>query len=333
MSYPEARVLTEAAVWRARLTEADVESTPEFKAWLTTDPHHIEAWERVQEPWELVGEQATAPEIIELRRSALKHAHAEGRRRWTRSPRLVFARRLSAAAAVLVIIVTGLLVWQARQTDVYTTHAGERRVVTLADGSRITLDSRTEVRVHYTPQARELELASGQARFAVADDVTRPFSVTAGGHKVVAMGTAFNVDMFGSSVVVTLIEGRVVVVAEPVPNVAGPVTLPRLTLDVGEQLILSPSAPPSVEHVSIERATSWENDEIVFENDRLASVVARINRYARRPVVITDAATAELRISGVFHTGNVDGFVGTLVSYLPIQAEKGADGVTHLAQR
>jgi len=333
MSYPEATALTEAAAWRARLTEANAGSTPEFAAWLATDARNVEAWKRVLEPWELVGEHATAPEIIELRRAALEHAYAAGRGRWTRSPRFAFARRLSAAAAVLVVIVTGLLVWQARQSDVYTTRAGERRVVTLVDGSRIALDSRTEVRVHYTPQARELELASGQARFDVARDVTRPFSVTADGHRVIATGTAFNVDMFGSSLFVTLIEGRVVVLAELASNVAEPVTLPSLTLDVGEQLVLSSSAPPSVEHVSIERATAWENGEIVFENDRLASVVARINRYARHPVVITDAATAELRISGVFHTGDVDGFVSTLVSYLPVQAEKGADGVTHLAQR
>ena len=333
MSYAEATALTEAAAWRARLTEADAESTPEFAAWLATDPRNVEAWKRVQAPWELVGEHATAPEIIELRSAALEHVHAAGRRRWTRSPRFVFARRLSAAAAVLVVIVMGLLVWQSRSPDVYTTHAGERHVVTLADGSRIALDSRTEVRVHYTPQARELELVSGQARFDVAHDVTRPFSVIADGHKVVATGTAFNVDLFGSSLVVTLIEGRVVVLAEPVADAAEPLTLPRLTLDVGDQLVLSPSEPPSVEHVSIERATAWENGEIVFENDRLASVVARINRYAQQPVVIADAATAELRISGVFHTGDVEGFVSTLVSYLPVQAERGADGVTRLAQR
>jgi transmembrane sensor len=333
MSYVETTALTEAAAWRARLTEADAGSTPEFAAWLATDPRNIVAWKRVQEPWDLVGEQATAPEIIELRRAALEHVHAAGRRRWTRSPRFVFARRVSAAAVVLVVIVAGLLVWQGRRPDVYTTHAGERHVVTLADGSRIALDSRTEVRVRYTSQARELELVSGQARFDVARDVTRPFSVIADGHKVVATGTAFNVDLFASSLFVTLIEGRVVVLSEPVPNAAEPLTLPRLTLDVGDQLVLTPSAPPSVEHVSIERTTAWENGEIVFENDRLASVVARINRYARQPVVIVDAETAELRISGVFHTGDVEGFVSTLVSYLPVQAERGADGVTRLAQR
>src|SRR6185295_9288840 len=103
-----------------------------------------------------------------------------------------------------------------------------------------------------------------------------------------------NVDLFGASMFVTLIEGRIVLLAEHARSEAQPMTLPRVTLDAGEQLVLSPSATPSVAHVSLERATAWENGEIVFENDRLASVVARINRYAPAPVVIEDAATAEL---------------------------------------
>jgi transmembrane sensor len=325
MSSAESTALTEAAAWRVRLQEADVESTPEFAEWLATNPCNADAWTRLQEPWSLVGEHAAAPEIVELRRAALAHAHAAGRTRWKHSRRFIFAGRVTAAAALLAILVVGFFFWQARQPEVYATRAGERRVVTLDDGSRIALDSRTEVRVRYTEHARELILAHGQARFDVAHDVRRPFSVNAGRHKVVAMGTAFNVDLFGANLLVTLIEGRIVVLGDPVAQ-------PK-TLDVGEQLMLSATAPPSVAHVNLERATAWENGEIVFENDRLASVVARINRYAPAPVVIEDAATAELRISGVFHTNDVDGFVSTLVSYLPVQAEKGTDGVTRIMQR
>jgi transmembrane sensor len=223
------------------------------------------------------------------------------------------------------------LFWRSLQPEVYSTRAGERRIVTLADGSRIALDSRSEVRVHYTPDARELVLASGQARFDVAHDALRPFSVSAAGNKVVATGTAFNVDLFASSLFVTLIEGHVVVLAEPARSTALASLEPRLVLDAGEQLVLSPSAPPSIAVVNVERATAWENGEIIFENERLANVVARINRYARAPVTIADEPTAELRISGVFHTGDVDGFVATLASYLPVRPEKGPDGATLLS--
>jgi len=107
----------------------------------------------------------------------------------------------------------------------------------------------------------------------------------------------------------------------------------RITLDVGEQVVFSPKAPPSVAKVNLGQATAWENGEVVSENDSLTTVVARINRYAPHPIFIGDSATGELRISGVFHTGDIDGFVSTIVAYLPVRAEKETDGTIRLVHR
>src|SRR3546814_3917007 len=94
-------------------------------------------------------------------------------------------------------------------SDLYRTVLGERRVVTLADGSTVSLDAASEVRVAYSERARELALVRGQARFDVAHDPRRPFAVQARDQRVVATGTAFNVDLFGPQVLITLIEGHV----------------------------------------------------------------------------------------------------------------------------
>jgi transmembrane sensor len=192
------------------------------------------------------------------------------------------------------------------------------------------------VKVRYSAHARELTLTSGQARFDVAHDLERPFSVAADGHKVIATGTSFNVDLFGPSLLVTLIEGHVVV-SSSAPMFSQPANIDsqidRIVLDAGEQVVFSPRAPPSVAHVNLGQATAWENGEVVFENDPLPIVVARINRYARHGVVIADTQTSELRISGVFHTGDIDGFVSTIAAYLPVRADKSADGTTRLTHR
>jgi transmembrane sensor len=334
MSDIEMSRLEEAAAWRVRLAEQDVQGSLEFSAWLAADARNAAAWQQVQDRWSLFSEHATAPEVIELRCEALAHAHEAGRGRWVRSKRFAIAHSLGIAAAILVVAVGGLLVWT-RQPDVYSTRAGERRVVTLLDGSQIALDSRSEVRVHYSPHARELTLASGQARFDVAHDVERPFTVTADGHKVIATGTSFNMDLFGPSLLVTLIEGHVIVASTPGSAALAriDIDIPRIDLDAGEQVVFSPQAPPSVARVNLGQATAWENGEVVFENDSLSTVVARINRYARHGVVIADTQTSQLRISGVFHTGDIDGFVNTIVDYLPVRADKTGDGTTHLAHR
>jgi transmembrane sensor len=334
MSESDTSRLTQAAAWRVRLAENDLESCPELSAWLAEDERNETAWKRVQDDWALFAEHANSPEILELRSDALAHAYEAGQGRWVRSRRFASTHRLAIAAAILTLAVGALFVWL-RQPEVYTTGAGERRVVTLADGSQVALDSRSEVSVRYSAHARELTLTRGQARFDVAHDIERPFSVSADGHKVIATGTSFNVDLFGPSVLVTLIEGHVVISSTPSLIDLAKVNIPaaRLTLDAGEQVVFSPEAAPSVARVNLGQATAWENGEVVSENDSLATVVARINRYAQHAVVIGDRQTGELHVSGVFHTGDIEGFVSTIVEYLPVRAQKQADGTTRLTHR
>jgi transmembrane sensor len=327
--------LTHAATWRVRLAENDLDACPpELSAWLAADERNLAAWKRVQDDWSLFAEQASSPELLKLRSEALAHAREAGRGRWVRTRGFALAHRLGIAAGIVLLAVGGLWVWM-RQSEVYSTRAGERRVVTLADGSQVALDSRSELSVQYSAHARELVLTRGQARFDVAHDVERPFSVTADKHKVIATGTSFNIDLFGPSLLVTLIEGRVIVSSTPqLVDVSQVDTTPaRITLDAGEQVVFSPKAPPKVAHVNLGQASAWENGEVMSDNDSLAVVVERINRYAQHPVVIADSQTAELRISGVFHTGDVEGFVNTIAAYLPVHAEKEADGTTRLAHR
>jgi transmembrane sensor len=345
--------LIEAAAWRTRLAEAHGEHIQELDTWLAQGPQNREAWRAVQTPWEFLGEHAASPGIIRLRRAALAHAHDAGRDQWTRLRRFRLPAALGTAAAVLMLAIASLLIWQTQRFDVYSTRAGERRVVTLTDGSQIALDSQSEVRVRYDAHARELTLARGQARFDVAHDLERPFSVTADGHKVVATGTAFNVDLLGSDLLVTLIEGHIVVLPQNVearlgadPSAAAPErsrqpaggtsrsgSTSRIVLDAGEQLVISPRAPPNVTHVNVDRATAWENGELVFDNEPLSTVVTRVNRYGAHQIVISDEQTSSLRISGVFHAGDVDGFVSTIVSYLPVGAQEGGDGSVRLSSR
>ena len=326
--------LTQAAAWRVRLAENDLDGCPEFSAWLAADARNATAWKRVEDDWALFAEHASSPELLELRSQALARAREAGQDRWVRSRRFAITHRLGIAAGILLLALGGLFVWM-RQPDIYTTGAGERRVVTLADGSQVALDSRSEVSVQYSAHARELTLTKGQARFDVVHDIERPFSVTADRHKVIATGTSFNVDLFGPSLLVTLIEGRVVVSSTvPLVDLSKIDTSPgRITLDVGEQVVFSPQAPPKVARVNLGQASAWENGEVMSDNDSLSTIVERINRYAQHPVVITDEQTAELRISGVFHTGDVEGFVTAIATYLPVHAQKEADGTIRLTHR
>src|SRR5262249_12215346 len=158
-----------------------------FEAWLA-EPGNAEAWDEVQEGWARVGEEAQSPELLALRRDALSRVHAHNRARWLGSDRLRWAAAL-VALLMGAALIAGLLQWRTARPDVYETALGERRGITLVDGSRISLDAASRLTVRYTEALRRLELERGQARFDVARDAARPFVVGARGRSVVATGT------------------------------------------------------------------------------------------------------------------------------------------------
>ena len=332
--------LAHASAWRVRLTETDRESCAELEAWLADDPANAEAWAEVQGPWIAIGEAATAPEVIAARRDALKRANRRSGRRWSGARgfgRATAGLAAVAACAVLYLVVAGAV----GATQDYRTALGERRVVTLADGSRVSLDSGSEVKIRYSREARRLELLSGQARFDVAHNARRPFSVRAGDETVIATGTAFNIDLLGPEVLVTLIQGHVTVLDDRKPTQAPSASGAKATsvisaapvvLDAGQELIATPTAAPRVEVASLDRATAWESGQLMFDDESLGSVVQRVNRYTNRPISV-DQSAASLRLSGVFSAGDTTTFIDTVTHYLPVEAADGPDGSVALRRK
>ena len=156
----------------------------------------------------------------------------------------------------------------------------------------------------------------------MAHDRTRPFSVVAGNQKVIATGTAFNIDMAGPKVLVTLIEGHVVVLEETSGIVTGsPQIQPHsISLQAGQQLTTAPSLPPEIAQANIRRVTAWTMGQLIFDDEPLSSVVERVNRYGGTQIVITDPQVGAMKISGVFNAGDVLGFVEIVTHYLPVKA-------------
>ena len=80
----------------------------------------------------------------------------------------------AVVATVLVVAAVGVFVWLPSR-DLYTTAVGEQEVVRLADGSEVTLDTDTRLRVRFVRSERQILLERGQALFVVAHDADRPF--------------------------------------------------------------------------------------------------------------------------------------------------------------
>ena len=318
------RKLAEAAGWRVRLTEAGVDSTLEFDLWLRI-PGNREAWEQVSRSWNYLDSIADTPDVMAVRQAALADAKRAGLRPGTimlSLPRLVRSFVPLAAAVLMVAILGSGGYWWINQPDDYRTAVGERRVITLADGSKLSLDDHSEVTVPYGAHERSLHLLGGQARFDVAHDKSRPFTGVAGNQKVIATGTAFNIEMSGPRVLVTLIEGHVVVLDEngTAQGMAMSAWPHRIELKAGQQLSTGPAVPPEISQANIQRVTAWTNGQLMFDDEPLSSVVERVNRYSGTRIVIDDPKVGTMRISGVFNAGDANGFVEIVSHYLPVRA-------------
>ncbi len=337
-----------AALWAMRLAEGEM--TPEqqvaFDAWLDADPRHGELLEETIGAWRAVDHYAGAEPVMAMREAALASARRTLRKGNGRFPMRQLVSGL--LAATLLLALGGGLLWARVAPRVYETGVGERRVVALKDGSKISLDAATVVRVRYADGKRQLWLERGRAKFDVAHDALRPFSVAAADKMVVATGTAFSVELIKTQVRVVLYEGHVAVLKRDASGDSaqaprettveiGQVAADRLLVP-GRELILPDNSPArlapqaaAVEPADPVRSLSWEGGLLVFEDEPLDIVVDRMNRYAAKPLVVGDAVTGRLRISGVFRAGDTEGLVQGLAAGFDVKARTSAQSTALFA--
>ncbi|CAN5310537.1 FecR family protein [soil metagenome] len=323
MAGPKMRVETaetEAAAWHQRLGERSVstQTLEDFFAWRRV-PENADAYRRVEQVWN--DAKALTPQ------AGIRNAVEEALSRKVRrapSPGLRGPLIGAAAVAMAAILAFGSWTWL-QSRGVYQTAMGEERVVQLADGSSVRLDTASRIRVRFSHGARRLELESGQALFTVAHDAARPFIVEAGAATVTAVGTVFEVRREDGGATVTLVSGVVDVGQRSVARGERRMTAGHQTRVTAAGAFTAP--------VNGEAETSWTEGRIVFRDTPLRLAVAEVNRYLTDKVVLDARALDGVRVNGVFKTGDRDAFVSVASEVFDLQASQGPDGSVHLSER
>ncbi|WP_242112938.1 FecR family protein [Luteimonas aquatica] len=329
MPDPESERLHAAAQWLLRLNAdpEDERTLQEWLAWCEAAPEHRESFERIQRMWQLTG---TAGEV--LRREQAPAAYAASalvrRRR---------GRRQALAAGLAVL--AGLVGWwvmrppSMRDAPVLSTPVAINASSSLPDGSRVDLGARSRLVLRYDAQVRRVVVEAGEAYFQVTHDPKRPFVVEAGGLEVTAVGTAFNVHTGADRVQVTVSEGRVrlqperTLLARLEATVTRPEPQTPMTAGAGEAATFSPRAGRlRVARADPRLATSWRGGVLKFVDEPLGAVIADLNRYSARPIVLEEPALAELRYTGTVFTGKLDNWLDALETSFPVRvARRDAD--------
>lgn len=310
------RAREEAADWFARLragaSETDLAA---FAAW-RADALNSETYDRLARQW---GQSKFLANTGLGRGRDLSRARA-----WHRRPVL----RAGAVAALLVLVIgAGLLLhigprWNPAAAPVgYASKADAVRTLTLADGSRVTLDRDSRIRVAYDASGRAIELLKGRARFDVAHDATRPFLVHADGGTVVAHGTIFDVELQPGAVRVVLLRGSVEVRADPAvaQGARGQMLVP------GQALVYGHGKPPSSPVTADPAAASWPSAMLSFDATPLREAVAGFNRRNAVKLALGSERIGNLRVTGAFAADNPVGFAESAAAMFALDLRRQPD--------
>ncbi len=289
------QVAAEAATWVARLHGPDRTRDMELKCleWQAKSATHRHAFERCTEVWMEVPNAARAAGYVPTR----SPAPGEVRRAAERRPSVFAIAKMGVLA--LGVAVLGTLFLRPDGTE-YRTAVGEAQTVVLSDGTRMSLNTDTRVRVAFRPERRTVHVASGEVAFDVAKDAARPFVVHAADSEVEALGTSFSVRLTppgreaGERLTVTLLEGQVAL--RPAAGSDGRAVAPAqaVVMRPGERVQLdrtpgSAATRQRIDHPRIDQLIAWQRNEVVFDRTSLKDAVDEMNRYSSTPIVLADA--------------------------------------------
>lgn len=307
---PRAIVL-DAADWVVRMQDRPrPEEVAACQVWRSSHPLHELAWQRLTAMGEQIHAE-TAP-VAELAGKVLTHSGVK-------QP----ARR-QALKTLAVLGGVGWLGWQAythparhRWMADASTAVGEQRVIALADGGELILNTASAVDIEYGNTQRRIFLRAGEIMVRTGVDASRrPFVVQTRAGEVAPVGTRFTVrdlDESGPTMRVAVQEGAV----ELYPN-AHPGS--HLRVQAGQQARLTPNSA-SMMSASVDASGAWTSGMLVADQMALGDFLDELARY-RHGILRCQPMLAHLPVTGAFPLNDIDRSLAMLTEVLPVRIQR-----------
>jgi ferric-dicitrate binding protein FerR (iron transport regulator) len=200
---------------------------------------------------------------------------------------IIRKKRILPLLAAMLLLISLPFVWKFIQTSLSTQQAtewnnilvakGEKKELTLDDGTRVFLDSGSSFKYpqKFIRKVREVSL-TGEGYFEVRPDEKKPFLVNADYAVIKVVGTKFNVRAWQQTqrVEVSVAEGRVSLHS----RISDPKT--AVLISNGQQSILPKNGRPSNPvKVNIEKYLGWINRNVEFVNTPLLEILNQLERW------------------------------------------------------
>jgi transmembrane sensor len=302
-------VARRAVEWWLDLQSGDITDSQRnaFECWRAEHADHDRAWRHIRsvsQRLQMVNESPAASAA----RAALTRP---------RSP----ARRAGVKALVLLFFAGGTawlardqIAWRGWNADLRTS-TGEQRNVTLADGTRLMLNTASTVDVRFSDTERRIVLLRGEIMVVMGHDdgpAPRPFVAQTAQGVSIPLGTRFSLRQEESTTQLDVLEGAVKVEPGRAPGVSK-------VVHAGERMRFTATQVMPIEPTSADTA-AWTQGMLVASNMRLADFLSELGRY-RDGYVRCDPSIADFRLSGTYPLSDTDRVLNTLASTLSVEVE------------
>lgn len=230
------------------------------------------------------------------------------------------------AAGFAGVVLVGARSWSAPL--VLKSSKGEVRRVPLPDGSNVTLNTASLVKVRYTSRSRDVQLLSGEALFNVAPDPQRPFLVRAGEVSLAGQSGSFVVRKDEQGPVRVLVQGGHVEMT--CKGAAAPRLVAANTAAVvpdGDLGGREAPHPVRLDADEVSRRLSWQDGLLSFNGETLAQAASEFARYSSTRIIVDDPALAAETLTGLYASSDPGGFARDVAVSLGARTVSAADGV------
>ncbi|CAN5243220.1 FecR family protein [soil metagenome] len=302
----EESMLDQALAWQGALEQDDADWDG-YMAWLEADPRHRQAFDAV-----VLVVAAVDDHRAEIAHLLAAQTPAEvPQKRFSR----VFTYAGGGLAAAIALMVAVPMLWTQQAAQTYSAQAGAGRTVALANGITVTLAPASSIVVHDT-DARQIDLASGEAYFDVRHDPSRTLTVSAGGYSISDIGTRFSVTVGGDVFRVGVSDGNISVASSDMQR-AVKVSAGHQLIGAGDGLTLSPVLAGDV--------GSWRSGRLSYSGAPLSLVAADISRYARKTIKIDPSLEAS-HFSGTLVIGDGTKLLPDLAAVMGVRVAAEGNG-------
>jgi len=330
----QSKVHDEAGDWLSKLDRgiSGVEEQS-FQAWICADQAHYDTFMSMSKIWDGMDDLSRLSDIFP---DELKQSTPHWGQRFAIASCAIFA-------LVLINVFVGYdsKMFNTNAANYYETIVGEQSTIYLDDGTKLVLNTNSAAKVSYSVNHRLISLERGEIHVDVAHDKTRPLSVKAGDKIVQAVGTAFNIELFEDRRFELIVTDGSVRISDrasferllntdtPDSQVHGRIPEGALSVSKGESLVVghveqAHITPIKIEAVEIEENLSWRSGNLIFDGQRLGEAIKEISRYTSVEFKFSDNEIKNVKIAGLFKTGDVNGLLIALDSAFDISSTRTA---------